>query len=296
MLLVLLFFTMDINLLTAELKMEALLTNPKLMLRLPTQADILEFYDHLMSSGFKKNEAIHRLSGELVKTWTKADCPPLSARLVYDKMQILLKSVQEAKRKPRESQKKSNKTGIPSRRSLRKRGENEENENEGNASADAESAVLPSPGPSQPQEPMPRPSSRTRSIVSTETEWKEEFEVLFDILSQKKVDEGEQLFDEEFYIDQKGPRNLWISKNLNPDFKDQYEQLEKTEANRERRQRLASGKTNANFSQTAPQDDLSDEDDLGLDEPCEEDFEETDLNEFMDTSMAHAKNSKDLML
>ena len=143
---------------------------------------------------------------------------------------------------------------------------------------------------------MPRPSSRTRSIVSTETEWKEEFEVLFDILSQKKVDEGEQLFDEEFYIDQKGPRNLWISKNLNPDFKDQYEQLEKTEANRERRQRLASGKTNANFSQTAPQDDLSDEDDLGLDEPCEEDFEETDLNEFMDTSMAHAKNSKDLML
>ena len=44
MLLVLLFFTMDINLLTAELKMEALLTNP-------TQAVILEFYDHLMSSG-----------------------------------------------------------------------------------------------------------------------------------------------------------------------------------------------------------------------------------------------------
>ena len=91
MLLVLLFFTMDINLLTAELKMEALLTNP-------TQAAILEFYDHLMSSGLKNNEAIHRLSGELVKTWTKADCPPLSARLVYDKMQILLKSVQEAKR------------------------------------------------------------------------------------------------------------------------------------------------------------------------------------------------------
>ena len=90
------------------------------------------------------------------------------------------------------------------------------------------------------------------------------------------------------YIDQRGPRNLWISKNLNPDFKDQYEQLEKTEANRERRQRLASGKTNANFSQTAPQDDLSDEDDLSLDEPCEEDFEETDPNEFMDTSMAHA--------
>ena len=128
-----------------------------------------------------------------------------------------------------------------------------------------------SPGPSQQDVTMP--SSRTRSSTSSE----KTFDVLFDILSQQKVDSGDT-FDEAFYLDQKGPRKLWISKELNPDFQHQLEQQQKTEANKERRRRLACGET----SET--QHDIQ-HDDLSDDELQDEDFEETDLAEFMEASM-----------
>ena len=82
-------------------------------------------------------------------------------------------------------------------------------------------------------------------------------DVLFDILSQQKVDSGDT-FDEAFYLDQKGPRKLWISKELNPDFQHQLEQQQKTEANKERRRRLACGETSETQHDTQ-HDDLSDD-------------------------------------
>lgn len=261
--------------------METLLTNPKLTQRLPTQADILGFYDDLKTYGVAKDDAINGLSAEVVKTWAKADCPPLRIRLVKDKIKALLISSQEARRKPREThQAKKAKTGVPTRRSLRQQPENVGKETEDNTChQQTDSNMAISPGPSQPQEQPVRPSSRTRSSVSTERQWMEGFDVLFDILSQQKVDSGEHEFDEDFYIDQKGPRKLWIAKKLNPEFQHHSEQQQKTESNRERRRRLASGEATFAPNPTLP-DDVSSEE-----EPQDHEFDEVDLSEFMEASM-----------
>ena len=63
------------------------MTNPKLIKPLPTQADILGFYDHLKTSGVAKDDAINGLSIEVVKTWAKVDCPPLHIRLAKQRLE-----------------------------------------------------------------------------------------------------------------------------------------------------------------------------------------------------------------
>ena len=201
--------------------MEALRSDPRLISRLPTQGDILDFLEELKEAGLKRNESIHELSAELIKTWDKADCPPVSLKNVKQKMNDFLVSIKEAKRVPREShQAKKPKTGIATRKSARQSGteiypEHDESsmcgknpeQDELSSSVDMQTSSSSKSGPS------PRPPSRTRSSLKSDpaNDYKQQFsEKLFDILSHQKV--KSILFDEDFYNDQKGPRTLWISK------------------------------------------------------------------------------------
>ena len=76
--------------------MEALKSNLRLISRLPTQADILDFLEELKEAGLNRNESIHELSAELIKTWNKADCPPVDLKNVKQKMNEFLVSTKEA--------------------------------------------------------------------------------------------------------------------------------------------------------------------------------------------------------
>ena len=58
-------------------------------LRLPTKEDVLGFFEHLNKSKVTKDDAIHGLSAEIVKTWTKADCPPMTIKSVKTKFRLL---------------------------------------------------------------------------------------------------------------------------------------------------------------------------------------------------------------
>ena len=255
--------------------MDALITNRKLTHRLPTKSDILDFYDALRDSGLSKDDAIMALVTELVKTWTKADCPPLNRSAVKEKIKKLIDDRRRAKSKTREShQAKKAKTGIPSRRSSRHKADAEElTDNE----STTKSPCL-SPDPSEVQKHLPRPSSRTRSTAMSGEEWKRGSDIeLFDILSQAKVDSGDHEFDEDFYMDQRTERRLWIEEKINPEFQDQWRQKQQSEENRERRRRLASGES-AFKSTDIEQEDLTDDD------VQEEDFEDANLSDFMETS------------
>ena len=174
--------------------MEALKSNPKLISRLPTQADILDFLEELKEAGLNRNESIHELSAELIKTWNKADCPPVDLKNVKQKMNEFLVSTKEAKRFPREShQAKKPKTGIATRKSARQSGTEinpehnkssmcEENPDQGEPS----SIVDLQTNSSSKSGPSPRPPSRTRSSLKSDpaNEYKQLLsEKLFDILS-----------------------------------------------------------------------------------------------------------------
>ena len=85
--------------------MDALRTNPRLMSRLPTELDILEFISELTSVEFSMNDAVHQLSVELINTWNRADCPTLTLIYVRDKMRGLVTSAKGREKTPkRESQ------------------------------------------------------------------------------------------------------------------------------------------------------------------------------------------------
>ena len=117
--------------------MEGLKTNQKLVSRLPTELDILEFLDELMSAGLSRNDAIHQLSVELINKWERADCPTIARRLVKYKMMDLVTSAKEGKRQPREDYRaKKPKTSVPTRKSARHTGPDEE-------STDREEAEAP---------------------------------------------------------------------------------------------------------------------------------------------------------
>ena len=49
---------------------------------LPTKADVFNEYKNLVNKGHARNKALQALSEQLVKTWTKADCPCIDARHV----------------------------------------------------------------------------------------------------------------------------------------------------------------------------------------------------------------------
>ena len=169
-------------------------------LRLPTQKDVLGFFEHLNKSKVTKDDAIHGLSAEIVKTWTKADCPPMTIKSVKTKFRLLLAEDKAAKSKNISHKAKKAKTGVPTQKSLRQNPDGNGQNNEDNSLSHEPVSSMPiSPGPSQ--EDVPMPSSRTRSSTSSE----KTFDVLFDILSQQKVDSGDT-FDEAFYLVQKGPR------------------------------------------------------------------------------------------
>ena len=48
--------------------METLLKNPKLTLRVPTQEDVFGLFEHLKKSKVTKDDAIHGLPAEIMKT------------------------------------------------------------------------------------------------------------------------------------------------------------------------------------------------------------------------------------
>ena len=169
-------------------------------MRLPTQEDVLGFFEHLNKSKVTKDDAIHGLSAEIVKTWTKADCPPMTIKYVKTKLRLLLAEDKAAKSKNISHKAKKAKTGVPTQKSLRQNPDGNGQNNEDNSLSHEPVSSMPiSPGPSQ--EDVPMPSSRTRSSTSSE----KTFEVLLDILSQQKVDSGNS-FDESFYLVQKGQR------------------------------------------------------------------------------------------
>ena len=78
--------------------MEDLKTDPKFVSRLPTELDILGFVEKLMADGITKNDAVHKLSEELINTWKKADCPPVALRVVKQKMMDLLQVIKRGKK------------------------------------------------------------------------------------------------------------------------------------------------------------------------------------------------------
>ena len=75
---------------------------------LPTKADVFNEYKSLINKGHTRNGAIQALSEQLVKTWTKADCPCIDARHVRNKLSDLLKDHKEAMREPRGSHQQKN--------------------------------------------------------------------------------------------------------------------------------------------------------------------------------------------
>ena len=265
--------------------MDALRTNPRLMSRLPTELDILEFISELTSVGFSMNDAVHQLSVELINTWNRADCPTLTLRHVRDKMRGLVTSAKEGKRHPRESHKaKKPKTGVPTRKSTRHAGPDEESTDRQDTPINVEeeqsgSSLTYGSSPDR----LPRPSSRTRASLKSEAadQYKQQLSgKLFDILSPQKAESEQFTFDKDFYDDQMGPRNLWIAKKVSSDFKKQSQLQQKTEYNKERRRQLATGEGTSSAAATSMQmedvlDDISDND---------QDLGEADLCDFMDTS------------
>ena len=130
----------------------------------------------------------------------KSDCPPMTIKSVKTKFRLLLAEDKAAKSKNISHKAKKAKTGVPTQKSLRQNPEGNGQSNEDNSLSHEPVSSMPiSPGPSQ--EDVPIPSSHTRSSTSSE----KTFNVLFDILSQQKVDSGDT-FDEVFYLVQKGPR------------------------------------------------------------------------------------------
>ena len=93
-------------------------------MRLPTQEDILGFFEHLNKSKATRDDVIRGLSAEIVKTWTKADCPPMTIKSVKTKFRLLLAEDKAAKSK------NISKTGVPTQKSLRQNPEGNGQSNE----------------------------------------------------------------------------------------------------------------------------------------------------------------------
>ena len=64
------------------------------------KSDVLDSYDVLKDSGLPKNDAIHALSVEMVKIWSKADYPPIHRSRVQEKISKLIKERHQAKCRP----------------------------------------------------------------------------------------------------------------------------------------------------------------------------------------------------
>ena len=119
-------------------------------LRLPTQEDVLGFFEHLKKSKVTKDDAIHGLSAEIVKTWTKADCPPMTIKYVKAKLRLLLAEDKVAKSKNISHKAIKAKTDVPTRKSLRQNPDGDGQNNEDNSlSHEPVSSMPTSPGPSR---------------------------------------------------------------------------------------------------------------------------------------------------
>ena len=90
----------------------------------------LDFFEHLKKSKVTKEDAIHGLSAEKVKTWTKADCPPMTIKYVKAKFRLLLAEDKAAKSKNISHKAKKAKTGVPTRKSLKQNPEGNGQSNE----------------------------------------------------------------------------------------------------------------------------------------------------------------------
>ena len=199
---------------------------------LPTKADVFNEYKSLINKGHTGQWAIQALSEQLVKIWTKADCPCIDARHVKIKLSNLLKDHKEAIREPRGShQRKKPKNEQPTRRSARKRDQEtsqEDSDEQELSQSESVPVVETSSASCLPISGLPRPHSRTRASfeVTAEYQWMlKNSKELFDILSGAKINSDN--FDEHFYNDQNGPRILRIEKKLNPDYKAQCEREHK---------------------------------------------------------------------
>ena len=108
--------------------METLLKNPKWTCAF--QQEVLRFFEHLNKSKATRDDAIRGLSAEIVKTWTKADCPPMTIKYVKAKLRLLLAEDKAAKSKNISHKAKKAKTGVPTRKSLRQNPEGNGQSNE----------------------------------------------------------------------------------------------------------------------------------------------------------------------
>ena len=121
-------------------------------LRLPTQEDVLGFFKYLKKSKVTKDDAIHGVSAEIVKTWTKADCPPMTIKSVKTKFRLLLAEDKAAKSKniSHKAMIIKAKTDVPTRKSLRQNPDGDGQNNEDNSlSHEPVSSMPTSPGPSR---------------------------------------------------------------------------------------------------------------------------------------------------
>ena len=141
---------------------------------LPTKADVFNEYKSLINKGHTRNGAIQALSEQLVKTWTKADCPCIDARHVRNKLSDLLKDHKEAMREPRGShQQKKPKNEQPTRRAARKR-DQETSQEDSDEYELSQSETVPvvetSSASCLPISCLPRPQSRTRASFEVTAE------------------------------------------------------------------------------------------------------------------------------
>ena len=118
-------------------------------MRLPTQEDVLGFFEHLNKSKVTKDDAIHGLSAEIVKTWTKADCPPMTIKYVKAKLRLLLAEDKVAKSKNISHKAIKAKTDVPTQKSLRQNPYDGQNNEDNSLSHEPVSSMPTSPGPSR---------------------------------------------------------------------------------------------------------------------------------------------------
>ena len=267
--------------------MEEILPKPLDTSLLPLKRDIVLHYEHLKTQGFTRSKALRATTLLVLDIWTRADCPPIDYKLVSNKITELLNDYQHRDEEARDKSKRPRSPSVPSRKSSRLSAKES-----GQSSAPVEEQIeqahlVPEAQPEAevedeeqhdlqekdrtiPQIPFDPPTRSTRTNpqipkpVKVKAQWFQTVGTeLFDILSSHKC--KTLTFDSNFYNDQKGKRSLKIKKDINPEFMEEMNALQKKTANVETRKNLAYGiqvhdvETNEPNAETEIHDSFEDE-------------------------------------